>query len=88
MRRFRPYCEITICEVLLTGITVSAQNGTLIGYLYVTIICTMSPGSSHGVLGAQAVQPVVPVVLAFNHVVVTVRLFAFNPGYGMLCTKD
>ena len=82
------YCEITICEALLTSIVVLVQNGTLIGYPYVTLTWTMSPGSLHCALGAQAVQPVVPVVLAFSQVVVTVRLFAFNPGYGILCTKD
>ncbi len=34
-------------------IVVTFQKGTLIGYLYVTITCTMSPGCLHGVLSAR-----------------------------------
>jgi hypothetical protein len=51
---------------------------------YVTFTCTASPGALHVL--PQAVQVTGVVVLGLSHVVVTVVLAAFMPGYPRFCT--
>ena len=77
----RDYCEITICDVLVTLIVREGMKGTESGNAYTTFTFTRYPGALH-VPVEHRVQVVGVPALGEYQVVVTVMFDGLMPGYG------